>query len=57
MMGYEEEQYIEDLLEAEYWIEEQRLPPVVQCHICGGRAWSLEGKIDCENCGKIESCG
>ena len=57
MVDYADEQYMEDMLESEYgawWMEEQRLPPVIQCHICGGRAWLLEsdGMIDCENCGK-----
>ncbi len=27
--------------------------PVAQCHKCGGRAYDLGERIDCENCGVI----
>jgi hypothetical protein len=29
-------------------------PRACQCHKCGGRAYDLGDKIDCENCGEIE---
>ena len=29
-------------------------PPVVQCHVCGGHAYDLGDRIDCENCGIVE---
>ena len=50
-----------EALEALYgigcWTEEQPAPyqpETVQCCECGGRAYDLGDKIDCENCGIIE---
>jgi len=39
-----------------WWTEEpepEPEPPITQCHICGGQAYDLGDKIDCENCGII----
>jgi hypothetical protein len=32
-------------------------PDIVECHVCGGRAWDLGTTIDCENCGVIATKG
>ena len=40
-----------------WWTEEPEppdLPPIIQCHICGGQAYDLGDKIDCENCGIVK---
>lgn len=33
--------------------EPEYLPPVIQCRVCGGRAYDLGNEIDCENCGLV----
>lgn len=38
------------------WTEEpEPEPPVTQCHVCGGQAYDLGDRIDCEKCGVIEA--
>jgi hypothetical protein len=46
---------LEALYGTGWWTEEPQpdCPPIVQCHICGGHAYDLGGKIDCENCGIV----
>lgn len=47
---------LECLYGTEWWTEGQEqpdLPPVVQCHRCGGQAYDLGDKLDCENCGEF----
>jgi hypothetical protein len=45
---------LEALYGAGWWTEEpEPEPPVVQCHVCGGRAYDLGNRIDCENCGIV----
>ena len=39
--------------EDEYYPFELEHPPVIQCRKCDGRAYDLDDKIDCENCGVI----
>lgn len=48
---------LEALYGVGYWTDmgedELDCPPIVQCHICGGNAYDLGDKLDCENCGEI----
>ena len=45
---------LEALYGAGWWTRElEPEPPVVQCRVCGGRAYDLGDKIDCENCGVV----
>ena len=45
---------LEALYGTGYWTPQpDPEPEVVQCHICGGRAYDLGDRIDCENCGVI----
>ena len=51
-----------EALEAAYgagwWTRQpERLPPVIQCQRCGGQAYDLRDRIDCENCGMYEALG
>jgi hypothetical protein len=46
---------LEALYGVGWWTQEpEPEPPVTQCHICGGHAYDLGDKINCENCGIVE---
>ena len=42
---------------AGWWTDDPRnpyrLPPIVQCPRCGGHAYDLGDKLDCDNCGEF----
>jgi hypothetical protein len=45
---------LEALYGAGWWTQEPSPePPVIQCYKCGGYAYDLSDKIDCENCGLV----
>lgn len=46
---------LEALYGVGWWTEDpEPEPKVVQCHLCGGRAYDLGDQIDCENCGVVD---